>query len=475
VKPQHFVQEEPIYSFEDASRVQAGVRRGIGRISHRVHLGTRGFAGGIAAGMLGSLASVPLLMRILLPRKTAGLRRMLGRIVTPPVTQLQLHRTEGEPGPGRDQLGYSRAEMADVVAGTFLSIGLMPPFAHLIVVVGHGSSSLNNPHQAAYDCGACGGAPGGPNARAFAQMANDPRVRRILADRGLLITEDVHVVGAFHNTCDDGIAYYDLDRLPASHRGAFDRARIGIEEARKRNARERCRRFRSAGFHLTPDEVLRHVEGRGEDLSQTRPEYGHSTNSLCVVGRRSRTRGLFMDRRAFLTSYDPSKDDPEGSILAGLLRAVVPVCAGINLEYYFSSTDPTGYGCGPKQPHNIVSLLGVMDGAASDLRPGLNWQMVEIHEPMRLLFVVETSPEVMANIIDREPAIGRLVRNAWVHLATLDPGGPMIHVYRDGRFEPHHREAPELPRVPTSLAWYRGWRDHLGFASIVPAAGREVC
>ena len=35
-----------------------------------------------------------------------------------------------------------------------------------------------------------------------------------------------------------------------------------------------------------------------------------------------------------------------------------------------------------------------MDGAASDLRPGLPWQMVEIHEPMRILFVVETTPEV---------------------------------------------------------------------------------
>ena len=29
-----------------------------------------------------------------------------------------------------------------------------------------------------------------------------------------------------------------------------------------------------------------------------------------------------------------------------------------------------------------------MDGAASDLRTGLPWQMVEIHEPVRLLFVV---------------------------------------------------------------------------------------
>src|SRR5207248_10823313 len=109
------------------------------------------------------------------------------------------------------------------------------------------------------------------------------------------------------------------------------------------------------------------------------------------------------------TSYDPTQDDAAGSILAGLLRAVIPVCAGISLEYYFSRVDPTGYGCGTKLPHNITSLLGVMDGAASDLRPGLPWQMVEIHEPTRILFIVETTPQAMLSILDRNPALNRLV------------------------------------------------------------------
>jgi uncharacterized protein YbcC (UPF0753/DUF2309 family) len=421
--------------------------------------------------MLGSLASFPLLMRILLPRRTARLRHLLGRMVTPPLTQLQLLRTQADPGPGKGQLGYTRAEMADIVGGVLRAIGLTERFAPLVVIAGHGSSSLNNPHEAAYDCGACGGARGGPNARAFAQMANDPRVRRLLADGGLTIPDEVYFLGAFHNTCDDGVAYLDLDRLPASHREDFERARLGLDEARRRNAHERCRRFRSAGLNLTSDEALRHVEGRGEDLSQTRPEYGHSTNAACVVGRRARTRGLFLDRRAFLTSYDPARDDAGATTLTGLLRAVVPVCAGINLEYYFSSADPLGYGCGTKLPHNIASLLGVMDGAASDLRTGLNWQMVEIHEPMRLLLVVETSPGVLSAILEREEGIGRLVRNAWLQLATLDPAGPAVHVYRDGRFEPYEPKARELPVVSSSRAWYRGWRDHLAFASVAPGDG----
>ena len=54
------------------------------------------------------------------------------------------------------------------------------------------------------------------------------------------------------------------------------------------------------------------MEGRAEDLSQVRPEWGHATNAVCIVGRRARTRGLFLDRRAFLNSYDPTQDDADG-------------------------------------------------------------------------------------------------------------------------------------------------------------------
>ena len=82
---------------------------------------------------------------------------------------------------------------------------------------------------------------------------------------------------------------------------------------------------------------------------------------------------------------------------------------------------PAGYGSGTKLPHNITALLGVMDGAASDLRTGLPWQMVEIHEPVRLLFVIETRPDILLRIVDRDPVLARLVHNEWVRIAVLDP------------------------------------------------------
>lgn len=224
--------------------------------------------------------------------------------------------------------------------------------------------------------------------------------------------------------------------------------------------------------------VLKHVEGRAEDLSQVRPEYGHATNALCFVGRRQWSRGLFLDRRAFLQSYDPRQDDQESTILERILQAVIPVCAGINLEYYFSFVDPVGYGCGTKLPHNITSLIGVMNGAGSDLRPGLPWQMVEIHEPVRLLFVIETSSEVMEKIIARNPAIERLCHGDWVQLAVFDSRTCEIQLYRNGKFESYRPEADQLDSATSSVDWYRGWRDHLKFASVgeafagQPAEGR---
>ncbi len=183
-------------------------------------------------------------------------------------------------------------------------------------------------------------------------------------------------------------------------------------------------------------------------------------------GRRDRVKGLFFDRRCFLTSYDPTQDTAESQVLNRLLQAAIPVCAGINLEYYFSYVDNVGYGCGVKLPHNVTGLVGVMDGAASDLRPGLPWQMVEIHEPVRLTFVIESTPARMLSIMERSPGINRLCRNEWLQLAVLDPDSSEIQIFRHGVFQVYHPHAAQLPKVHASIDWYRGWREHLEFAEI---------
>lgn len=474
IKPSHYVVEEPLYSLAEVERRRSEARRTLGLISHRTHLGTRSFVGGILTTLGGSLAAFPLVGRILFPRAVSQVLNKLSRIVNPPQTQLRIERVEPTPGLENGQLGYSVEEMTQIVEGVLRAAGLTQRWSRLVILLGHGSESLNNPHESAYNCGACAGSQGGPNARAFALMANDFRVRHNLSERGLPIPDSTWFVGGYHDTTNESVTFADLDRMPASHRGEFESVVHDINEARERNAHERCRRFESASLDISISEALRHVEDRPEDLSQARPEYNHATNALCFVGKREWSRGLFLDRRAFLTSYDSRQDDEQGTILEGILRAAIPVCAGINLEYYFSTVDVEGYGCGSKLPHNITSLLGVMSGAASDLRPGLSQQMIEIHEPMRLIFVIETCCEVMLRIIHNNESIRKLVEGGWVQLAILDPETSLVELFQHGKFVPYTAKENEISTVMTSRDWYQGRRDHLAFASITASDRRPV-
>ncbi|MBM3982727.1 MAG: DUF2309 domain-containing protein, partial [Planctomycetes bacterium] len=469
VTPKHWVEEQPEgHAAETHDRLRRARRR-FGATAHRAHVGTRAFVlGAVLAATVGVLALVPLMLRIWFPRLAAWVRRRAGRVAGPvPPTRLSIDRAP-ECGPANRPggFGFTPDEMTAQAERLLRDIGLVRAFAPLVFVIGHGSNSLNNPHKSAYDCGACGGSPGAPNGRAAAEILNDPRVRSGLAARGIAVPAGTWFVGGFHNTCDDSVALFDLDRVPAARRAELDAARRTIDRACERNAHERCRRFMSAPLTLTPAEARRHVEARSEDLAQTRPELGHATNALCVVGRRARTRGLYLDRRAFLVSYDPTQDDADAAVLTRTLQAVFPVCGGINLEYFFSHVDSPGYGCGTKLPHNITALLGVMDGAASDLRTGLPWQMVEIHEPVRLLIVCETTPEVILGILRRNPALGEMATNGWVQLAVLDPNGAAIQHFHKGAFRPYAPGADVLPGAASSADWYRGWRDHLEFAEI---------
>lgn len=468
IRPKHWVTEEVVFPLEDSHRRQVLTRRAWGTTTRQVHLGSRSIArGALLTAGLGVLASVPLVARVLFPRLTAGIRRTASRIVSPPpITRLRLERLSATPGPEEDQIGFTVDEMAQI-GGQFLrDIGLTDNFANLVFFIGHGAACLNNPHKSAYDCGACSGGAGGPNARALAAMLNDSRVRRILERQGMLIPDETRFIGGLHNTTSDTISFYDLDLVPRRSLPEFRAVRDVLRQVCERNAHERCRRFYSAPLNLAPAAAHQHVEGRAEDLAQTRPEFGNATNAVCVVGRRGRTRGLFLDRRSFLVSYDPTGDDAETSILQRTLGAVVPVCVGINLQYFFSHVDPAGWGSGTKLPHNVTSLVGVMDGAASDLRTGLPWQGVEIHEPLRLLLVVEATPATMRRIMERNEVVGRILRNGWVQLAVLDPETAAIRVLQNDEFVPHQPETTTLPKASSSVDWYRGWRDHLEFAEI---------
>ena len=466
IRPDHFVAEIEPDSDRLAGRSRRLQRRAAGFLGYNVHLGSRlPVRGAVLMTMFGWLALVPLVLRVVFPWLFARWTRVQETTTAATRTRLQLDRNETTPPVGRYS-GFTVREMATIVRRVLEDVGLGHRLSPLVLMVGHGSISLNNPHESAHDCGACGGGRGGPNARAFAQMANDPRVRTLLSSEGLTIDAATWFVAAERNTCDNAVTFFDEDLIPGSCLPLFDRAKSAIDTARRREAHERCRRFDAVPRWYPPLAALAHVEGRAADLAQPRPEYGHATNAFCVVGRRTRTRGLFLDRRAFLVSYDPIGDD-SGEILARILAAVVPVVAGISLEYYFSYVDPSGYGCGTKLPHNVTSLLGVMDGAQSDLRTGLPWQMVEIHEPTRLALVIEADADRLRRVVQANPDIERLVRNRWIWLARLDPGSGTVSEWRSPGFAAHEPGPPAAVVVGNSADWYQGRRGFLPPVAIV--------
>jgi hypothetical protein len=466
IRPAHYVPEVEADGDRLARQTRRLHERAAGFLGYNVHLGSRlPVRGAVLMTAFGWLALVPLVMRVVFPWISSRWRHMHRTSVAAKRTRLQVERDDAAPPIGTYS-GFTLREMADIVRRVLDDIGAGERLAPLVLVVGHGSVSLNNPHESAHDCGACGGGRGGPNARAFAQMANDRRVRQLLADEGPGISEATWFVGAQRNTCNNEVTFYDEDLVPAGHRPLLERAVDAIETTRRREAHERCRRFEGVPRWYPPAAALAHVQGRADDLAQPRPEYGHATNAFCVIGRRARTRGLFLDRRAFLVSYDPSRDD-DGTILARVMAASVPVVAGISLEYYFSYVDPTGYGCGTKLPHNVTSLLGVMDGAQSDLRTGLPWQMVEIHEPTRLAIVVEATRDRVRDVVHGNPTIERLVRNRWIWLACLEPDSGTLYELRATDFVIHAPEQALAAVKGDSAAWYQGKRGFLPPVAIV--------
>jgi uncharacterized protein YbcC (UPF0753/DUF2309 family) len=467
IRPRHYVAETEPHGDRLEERSRRLQRRAAGFLGYNVHVGSRlPVRGAVLMTGFGWVALVPLVLRVVFPWLSSRWRRARDTSTAPSRTRLELDRQPGVPPIG-EYSGFTVREMADIVRRVLDEIGISDCLSPLVLMLGHGSISLNNPHESAHDCGACGGGRGGPNARAFAQMANDARVRQVLAAEGLLIPATTWFVGAQRNTCNNDVTFFDEDLVPASSQPAFDRAKDAINAARRREAHERCRRFDAVPHWYPPLAALAHVQGRAADLAQPRPEYGHATNAFCVIGRRTRTRGLFLDRRAFLVSYDPSRAE-DGAILSRIMAAVVPVVAGINLEYYFSYVDPAGYGCGTKLPHNVASLLGVMDGAQSDLRTGLPWQMVEIHEPARLAIVVEGTRERLLSVVQSHAGIERLVTNRWLWLACLDAGSGTLWELRSTGFVAHAASHP-LPIVAGgSAAWYQGKRGFLPPAAIMP-------
>jgi uncharacterized protein len=331
------------------------------------------------------------------------------------------------------QIGYTLEEMTDRVERVLKSSGLVTQFSPIVYIVGHGASSANNTHYAAYDCGACSGRPGSANARAFSTMANHKGVRALLIERGIEIPEETEFVGGLHDTTRDEVIFYDEELLSPANQELHLRNQFYFRKALELNAKERARRFILINSEQTPGKVHKKVKERSLSLFEPRPELNHATNAVCIIGREQLNNRLFLDRRSFLNSYD-YRIDPDGKFLAGIINAAAPVCGGINLEYYFSRVDNHNQGAGSKLPHNVMGLIGVANGFEGDLRTGLPSQMIEVHDPVRLLMIVEQYPEVVLDTIKRTPETYEWFVNDWVVLCAVNPDTQKIFRLQKGEF-----------------------------------------
>jgi uncharacterized protein YbcC (UPF0753/DUF2309 family) len=331
------------------------------------------------------------------------------------------------------QLGFTIEQMTDRLEGLLKSVGLVEHFAPYVYFFGHGSTSVNNTHYAGYDCGACSGRPGSVNARVIAAIGNNPEVRKQLKERGINIPYTTVFIGGLHDTSRDEMTFFDTDHLSTSALDRLAAHQSLFQKALDNNAKERSRRFMSINTKSETASVHEKVKKRTVSLFEPRPELNHATNALAIVGRRSLSKGVFLDRRSFLNSFD-YRVDPTGKYLEGILNAVAPVAGGINLEYYFSRVDNQQLGAGSKLPHNVVGLIGVTNGIDGDLRTGLPYQMIEVHDPMRLMVIVEHLPAVVLDTIYRNENTLNWFRENWVHLIVFNPEDQKLYRFEKNNF-----------------------------------------
>ncbi|MCC5949619.1 MAG: DUF2309 domain-containing protein [Nitriliruptoraceae bacterium] len=403
VVPRHEVAERPGID-PDASASYLARRRVANGAAEAFHAAKRGVGSPFAlAEASGWLAGPMAALRTLAP----GIRRpgIDGTDPTERPATAASVRAEQDPGSG-----FSLDERA-LFAETILRTMGMERFAPLVVLCGHGSRTVNNPHASSLDCGACGGAPGGASARVAAAILNDPEVRGRLGERGLSLPADTWFVAAEHDTASDTVTILDRALVPEGHLSALTQLEHDFAIAGRRLADERARRL--------PGDPSK-IRERGSDWAQVRPEWGLAGNAAFVIGPRSTTADLDLASRVFLHSYEADKD-PDGAALETIMTAPLVVGQWISAQYYFSTVDQDVFGAGDKTLHNPVGGIGVMLGESGDLQVGLPLQSVavgahRVHEPLRLLAVIEAPLERIEAIIGRNDVLRELIGGGWIHV-----------------------------------------------------------
>lgn len=371
------------------------------------------FAGKLLSDSLG-------LTRTVAKPGSAGLDKAVIRRIGPIITR-QRGRLIAQ-GPVVET-GIALGERIELARKALQGMSLTDGFARLVLLCGHGSTTVNNPYAAGLDCGACGGHSGEANARVAAAVLNDREVRAGLAANGITIPKDTWFIAGLHDTTTDEVRLFDLDQLPHCFADDLAQLRRWLELSSQRARHERAP---SLGLVGTDSESLFKAIGRrSRDWSQVRPEWGLAGNTAFIAAPRQRSHHAAFDGRVFLHNYD-YRQDADGVILSLVMSAPMVVASWINLQYYASTVDNRRFGSGNKALHNVVGTLGILEGNGGDLRVGLPWQSLHDgkalrHEPVRLSVVIEAPAAMIERVLEHHAEVKRLVDNQWLHLIRIDP------------------------------------------------------
>lgn len=338
---------------------------------------------------------------------------------------------------GPDLDGIPESSRAQTAFQILNGMGLTEGFAKVVLLVGHGATTTNNPYDSSYQCGACGGHSGDANARLAATLLNDPDVRtRLNAEYCVEIPWTTWFLPALHNTTTDEVSLLNTHKAPNHLRTLLVDLEAALHSASRRTRIERGTKL---GLSSSNRDHLQSLVRKSSDWSEIRPEWGLAGNALFVAAPRWRTHAANLEGRAFLHDYD-HQNDSDNSVLELIMTAPMVVANWINLQYLASSANPTNFGSGTKVLHQAIGNLGVCSGNGGDIQTGLPLQALHdgehfIHEPIRLHVLIEAPQEAIDAIIEAQVIVRQLVENQWIHLFSIDDTGSIARRTPNGGWQ----------------------------------------